>query len=134
MDEITLIVALLPILLFGAIQLARFGLYKAHALMQIFLYVSSIAAIIYFEFGIRAAGGFHAYISQSGVAHPYFFAVLILHIAISFSAILFWTFTIFAAKKELARGRHKRDGFITYIAVTLTSLSGIWVYLLLFLY
>ena len=134
MDEITIIVALLPILLFGAVQLARFGLYKAHAFMQIFLYVSSIAAIVYFEFGIRAAGGFQAYIQESGVGHPYLFAVLVLHIAISFSTLLFWTFTVFSAKKELARGRHKRDGFITFIGVTLTSLSGIWVYLLLFLY
>ena len=134
MDEVTLIVALLPVMLFGAIQLARFKLYKVHALVQIFLYVSALAAVIYFEFGIRAVGGFHAYIEQSDVAHHYFFAVLILHIAIAFSAFLFWTFTLFSAKKELVRGKHKRDGLITFVGVTLTSLSGIWVYLLLFLY
>jgi len=134
MDEVTLIVALLPVLLFGAIQLARMKLYKAHALSQIFLYVTSIAAVFYFEFGIRAAGGFHAYIDQSSVSHPYFFAVLVLHVAIALSTLIFWTFTLFAAKKELVRKKHKRDGLLTFFGVTLTSLSGIWVYLLLFLY
>ncbi len=134
MDEVTLIVALLPILLYSAIKLAQKKHYKAHMLMQIFLYVTSLAVVLYFEAGVRAAGGFEAYEEASGVGHHYLFAVLILHIAIAVSTTIFWTFTIFSAKKELRLGRHKRDGLITFSGVTLTSLTGIWVYLLLFVY
>ena len=134
MDEVTLIVALLPILLYGVIKLAHKKHYKAHALLQIFLYVTSIAVVLYFEAGVRAAGGFEAYETSSTVAHNYLFAVLVLHIAIATSTTIFWTFTLFAAKKEIKLRRHKRDGLITFAGVTLTSLSGIWVYLLLFVY
>ena len=134
MDEVTLIVALLPILLYGAIKLAQKKHYKAHMLMQIFLYVTSLAVVLYFEAGVRAAGGFQVYEEASGVEHHYLFAVLVLHITIALSTTIFWTFTVFSAKKELRLGRHRRDGLITFTGVTLTSLSGIWVYLLLFVY
>ena len=134
MDEVTLIVALLPILLYAAIKLAQKKHYKAHMLVQIFLYVTSIAVVLYFEAGVRAAGGFNAYEENSSVEHGYLFAVLVLHIAIALSTLIFWTFTVFSAKKEIKLGRHKRDGLITFAGVTLTSLSGIWVYLLLFVY
>ena len=134
MDEVTLIVALLPILLYLVIKLAQKKHYKAHALLQILLYVTSIAVVLYFEAGVRAAGGFSAYEEESSVAHSYLFAVLVLHIAIAVSTTIFWTFTLFGAKKELRLGRHKRDGLITFAGVMLTSLSGIWVYLLLFVY
>ena len=134
MDEVTLIVALLPILLYSAIKLAQKKYYKAHMIYQIFLYVTSLAVVLYFELGVRAAGGFQAFEEASGVEHHYLFAVLVLHIAIAASTTLFWTFTIFSAKKELKLGRHKRDGLITFAGVVLTSLSGIWIYLLLFVY
>ena len=134
MDEVTLIVALLPLLLFGAIRLARKKRYKAHALAQIFLYVTSIAVVFYFEAGVRSVGGFRLFESQSDVAHGYLFAVLLLHIGIAVVTTLFWTFTIFAAHKELEGGRHRREGLLTFLGVTLTSLTGIWVYLLLFVY
>ena len=134
MDEVTLIVALLPMLLFGGITLARKKHYKAHMYYQIFLYVTSLAVVLYFEAGVRALGGFRAFEAESSVAHSYLFAVLVIHIAIAASTTLFWTFTVLSAKKELRLGRHKRDGMITFTGVTLTSLTGIWVYLLLFVY
>ena len=134
MDEVTLIVALLPMLLFGAIALARKKHYKAHMYYQIFLYVISLCVVFYFEAGVRVLGGFATFEERSSVAHNYLFAVLIIHIAIAASSTLFWTFTVLSAKKELKLGRHKRDGMITFAGVTLTSLTGIWVYLLLFVY
>ncbi len=134
MDEVTLIVVLLPLLLFGGIKLAQKKYYKAHMLYQIILYVTSIAVVLYFEAGVRALGGFKTFEETSSVAHSYLFAVLVLHIAIAASTTLFWTFTVLSAQKEVRLGRHRRDGLITFSGVTLTSLTGIWVYLLLFVY
>ncbi len=134
MDEVTLLVALLPLLLYAAVMLARFTLYRAHAYTQIFLYVLSLTTVLYFEYGVRAGGGWKVFAQESAVGHDYLFAVLLLHIAIAVATTLFWSFTLFFAKQELRLGRHKRDGLITFVGVTLTSLTGIWVYLLLFLY
>ncbi len=134
MDEVTLVVALLPVLLYAAIKLAYHKHYKAHAYMQLFLYIFSFIVVFYFEYGIRLAGGFEAFAKDSSIKHSYLFAVLVLHIAIAFSTTLFWSFTLFTARKQVRLRRHKRDGLITFIGVTLTSLTGIWVYLLLFLY
>ncbi len=134
MDEVTLLVALLPFLLYVAIKLAQKKHYKTHALMQIALYTFSLITVFYFEYGVRVYGGFEVFAQNSSVAHNYLFAVLLLHIAIAVSTTLFWSFTIFAAKKELQKHKHKRDGMITFVLVTLTSLTGIWVYLLLFLF
>ncbi len=132
MDEVTLLVALLPLLLAIGIFLAKKKRYKLHAYYQIVLYALSVAAVVYFELGVRSVGGFGVYLQHSTINHPYFFAVLVLHIAIASSTILFWSFTIFSANKEVRLGKHRRDGILTAAGIALTSLTGVWVYLLLF--
>ena len=134
MDVVTLIVALLPLLMLGVIYLARIKKYKLHANMQRLLFLVSFAVITYFETGVRMGGGFDSFMKGSGVEHNYAFIVLILHITISVITLVIWITTLLMAKKQLQLSKHKQAGKLTFVGVTLTSLTGIWVYLLMFVY
>jgi len=134
MDIVTLIVSLLPLLVAGAISLARKKNYKAHAFVQVGIFAFSVIVLSYFEYGVRIAGGFGTFMQESSVSHNYAFIVLIFHIAVSVISLIIWGTTIFTAKKQLQLGKHKKAGFITFVGVIATSLTGIWVYLLMFVY
>lgn len=134
MDFVTLIVALLPFLVALAISFARRKNYKAHSYAQVFIFAFSVIVLFYFEFGVRLGGGFDSFMKGSHVSHDYALFVLIFHIIISLITIVFWGIAIFMAKKLLQLGKHRKVGLITFIGVVLTSLTGIWVYFLMFVY
>lgn len=134
MDVVTLIVALLPLLVIGAISFARKKQYKYHAFSQIFIFAFSVIVIFYFEYGVRISGGFSTFMQESSVSHNYAFMVLIFHIAIAIVTLAIWANTIFRAKKQVEAKKHKKAGLTTFIGVVATSLTGIWVYMLLFVY
>jgi putative membrane protein len=134
MDFVTLIVAILPMLVAGAISLARAKKYKYHAFLQIFIFAFATIVLVYFEIGVRVGGGFKAFMQGSSVSHDYAFFVLLLHIAIAVVTLLIWSITLLRAKRFLTLGIHKLLGRISFIGIVLTSLSGIWVYLILFVY
>jgi len=134
MDIVTLIVSLLPLLVAGAIFLARYKQYKAHAYVQISIFAFSVIVLSYFEYGVRISGGFNSFMEESSVSHNYAFIVLIFHITVSVISLIIWGTTIFMAKKQLQLGKHKKAGFLTFGGVVATSLTGIWVYLLMFVY
>jgi len=134
MDIVTLIVSVLPFLVAGAIALARRKNYKAHAYTQVLIFAFSVIVLLYFEFGVRMAGGFDAFMKESSVHYTYALVVLILHIGIAIITLLIWTKTIFRAKVQLQNKTHKKAGLYTFIGVIFTSLTGIWVYLLMFVF
>ncbi len=134
MDFVTIIVAALPLLMMGAISFAVAKKYKYHAIAQIVLFVVSTIVLIYFEVGVRVGGGFQGFMQGSSVSQGYAFIVLIIHIIISVITIFIWVITLTRAKKHLKENTHKKMAKMTFIGVLLTSLSGIWVYLLLFVY
>jgi putative membrane protein len=134
MDLVTLIVSLLPFLVAIAISFARNKHYKVHAYLQIFIFAFSVIVLTYFEYGVRVSGGFNTFMQGSGVSHDYAFIVLVFHIIVSFIALIVWGSTIFRAKKLLQLGLHRKMGFISFGGVILTSLTGIWVYFLMFVY
>jgi len=134
MDLVTLIVALLPLLVAGAIYLAKAKKYKYHALTQIAIFSVSVVVLTYFETGVRMIGGFETFMKESGVSHNYAFFVLIFHITISLITLIIWITTLLMAKKQLILKKHKQAGMLVFSGVTMTSLTGIWVYFLLFVY
>ena len=134
MDFVTIIVAILPFLMMSAVSFAVRRQYKKHAIAQIVLFIVSVIVLVYFEMGVRIGGGFDAFMEGSSVSHNYAFIVLIIHIIISVITLFIWILALTKAKKYLRENKHKKIGKITFIGVTLTSLSGIWVYLLLFVY
>ncbi len=134
MDVVTIIVAFLPLLVAGAIYFAKNKKYKTHAFAQIFIFAFSAIVLVYFETGVRISGGFNFFMEGSGVSHSYAFVVLLFHIAVSVISVIVWATTIFMAKKHLRAKKHREMGLITFGGVTLTSLTGIWVYFLMFVY
>ncbi len=134
MDLVTLIVSLLPFLVAIAISFAKNRHYKTHAYLQIFIFAFSVIVLSYFEYGVRVGGGFGAFMKDSAVSYDYAFMVLVFHIIISIITLIFWGITIFGAKKLLQLGMHRKMGLITFTGVVFTSLTGIWVYFLMFVY
>jgi putative membrane protein len=134
MDIVSLIVTFLPFLMLGIIALAKMKNYKLHALFQGILYVISVLVVTFFEIGVRVVGGFSKFMEESGVEHNYAVIVLLFHIAVSVMTLIIWTTTLFMAKKQLQLGKHKRAGWLTFTGVLMTSLTGAWVYMLMFVY
>ena len=143
MDFVTLIVALLPLLVWIAIIFAQKANYTLHGWTQSIIFVFSLIVVGYFEYGVRLGGGYEAFVQNTKVAHDYLFVVLIIHIFIAVLTLGIWTSTLFGAHKSSKRGgvlpgvgstSHKKAGLRTFAGIVLTSLTGIWVYLLLFVF
>jgi putative membrane protein len=142
MDFVTLIVALLPLLILIAISLAKRKSYKAHAITQTVIFIVSIILFGYFEYGVRLGGGFDTFMEESHISHNYALWVLIIHIIISTITLGIWASTLISARKETHNkslpgtfsNAHKKAGIRTFIGISLIAFTGIWVYLLLFVY
>lgn len=140
MDVVTLVVAFLPLLVYGGILLARKKMFVLHAIVQNLIYIFSIIVVGYFELGVRVGGGFDAFISSSDVSFTYALIVLIVHIFIAVVTLYYWSRTIISAnlhfRKKLIPGKssqhHRLLAMKTFMGIVFTSFSGIWVYLLLF--
>jgi len=141
MDFVTLIVAFLPLLVGVAISFAKKEKYVLHRVVQTIILIVSILVVGYFEYGIRLGGGYETFVKNTQVSHNYLFIVLMVHILISVITLGIWISTLIRASKDYERGlpgpyskSHRRAGLRTFIGIVLTSLSGIWVYLLLFVF
>jgi len=142
MDIVSVIVAFLPFLIFGAIMLAKNKNYKAHESVQKLLFVVTVIVVAFFEFGVRYVGGYKILMEGSSVGHNYFIYVLIFHIIISVVTLILWTMTLYRARRYkrqktlpgMDSGAHKKDGQRTFIGIILTMLTGGWVYALLFVF
>ena len=142
MDIVSLIVAFLPFLIFVAIRLAQKENYTAHEYVQKFLFLVTVVVVIFFEYGVRMAGGYKTLINGSSVSHNYFVYVLIFHIIVSVITFVLWVVTLrYAARYKrqktlpgLYSDTHKKYGQRTFIGIVWTMLTGAWVYLLLFVF
>ena len=134
MDFVTLIVALLPFLMMGAIYFAKIKNYNLHKIAQYTLFIVSLIVVAYFEMGVRLGGGFDYFMEGSGVGHSYALIVLVFHIIIAVLTLFVWIMALTRAQRYLRENKHKQMGKITFVGIVLTSLTGIWVYLLLFVY
>ncbi len=140
MDFVTLIVGLLPLLVGIAVGFARKRRYATHRLLQILIFWVSVLVVGYFEYGVRLIGGYERLSEGSGVSLLYIQGVLLLHILIAVVTLGIWSYTLLHARADYRRGTlpglysqlHKRAGRRTFMGIVLTSLSGIGVYLFLF--
>jgi putative membrane protein len=141
MDEVAIVVALLPLLLTYAIYLAKTGKYKAHGIFQLVLYIAGVIFVGYFEYGVRVMGGFAELVKNSAVDHSFLYIFLSIHVLIAIISILTWSYTIFMGVKNFKnmkskefRYNHRKIARLAYLGVTLTSLTGIGLYILLFVF
>ncbi len=142
MDIVSVIVAVLPFLIFWAISLAKKKNYRAHESVQKLLFTISVIVVGFFEFGVRMEGGYKNLMEGSSVSHDYLLYVLIFHIIISVITLILWVMTLYSAKRYkrqsalpgLYSKAHKKAGIRTFIGIILTMLTGAWVYALLFVF
>jgi len=141
MDFVMIMVALLPLLVAIAISFAKKKNYTVHALMQTSIFVIAVIVVGYFEYGVRAGGGYEGFVKGSSVSHNYAFYVLIFHIIVAVIGFLIWAYTLVVARKydkdRTLPGRyskvHQKYGKMSFIAIIATAVTGIWVYILLFM-
>ena len=141
MDFVMIMVALLPLLVAVAISFAKKKNYSLHALVQTVIFVVAVIVVGYFEYGVRAGGGYEGFVKGSSVSHNYAFYVLIFHIVVAIVGFVIWTHTLLTARKESTHmtlpgsesARHKKAGRRAFLWIVLTAVTGIWVYILLFI-
>ncbi len=142
MDFVTIIVALLPLLIVIAIFFAKKGQMKLHIASQLFLFVFSLIVVGYFEYGVRVGGGFEDFAKESSLSQKFLFEFLLLHIVISIITVFLWSKTIVDAMKRYRAGTlpgeasasHRKIAKISTVGIFLTSLTGLMVYLFLFVF
>jgi uncharacterized membrane protein YozB (DUF420 family) len=91
---------------------------------------------------VRVDGGFDKFIRYSSLSHTLLYSFLFLHIGISVVATLWWSRTVCCGIRDYYRGvlpgaasnAHARGGRLSLLGIFFTSLSGIWVYLTLFVF
>jgi len=137
MDITTLIVSSLPFFVAFAIFFAQKKRYRVHSFLQTAILIISLIIVGYFEYGIRLGGGFMEYIKGSSVNFAFGVSILVLHIIIASITLYIWIETIIkvnSSNRDRLKGyNHKKAGIKTFIGVVLTSLSGIWIYIILFI-
>ena len=141
MDSVTLIVALLPLLVGFAITAARRSSYSLHAVLQTVIFIISFIVIGYFEYGIRLGGGFEHFALQSSLSPTLLKTLLVVHIAIATITLLLWIWVILRALISYKRAKlpgsdslqHTALGKRLFLGIILTTLSGIGVYITLFI-
>jgi len=142
MDFVTIVVALLPFLVWFGVGLVRKGYYGFHTFYQILVFITSVVVVGWFEYGVRAGGGFNSFIEGNPRSETLMLVVLIIHIIISTAATIYWAKTLWQAYRHYQDGslpggfsvRHIARAKLALISIFLTALTGVWVYLLLFVY
>ncbi|MEA3418449.1 MAG: DUF420 domain-containing protein [Campylobacterota bacterium] len=142
MDFVTLIVTILPFLIALAILLAKKKMFKFHIVSQLFLFVFSVIVVSYFEYGVRVDGGFKVFVKESSLSENFIFWFLMFHILVSVVTVVWWSRTIItgmiAYRSKLLPGNasanHRKLGIQSAWGIFLTSLTGLWIYLFLFLF
>jgi putative membrane protein len=141
MDFVVIIVALLPILVAIAISFAKKHNYASHALVHKIIFGVAVIVVGYFEYGVRAGGGYEGFIEGSSVSHAYAFYVLIFHIIVATIGFGIWIYTIWSARKDrqsntlpgLYSASHIKAGRRAFVWIVATAITGVWVYVLLFM-
>jgi len=142
MDFVTIVVALLPFLAWFGVGLIRKGYYSFHSVYQILLFVTSVIVVGWFEYGVRVGGGFQSFIEGNPRSPTLLLSVLVVHIVISTATTIYWAKTLWQAYRHYQDGslpggfsvRHIARAKLTLFGIFMTALTGIWVYLLLFVY
>ncbi|WP_345988894.1 DUF420 domain-containing protein [Sulfurimonas sp. HSL1-2] len=139
MDVVTLWFAALPFLMGGAIYLAMRKREHAHKRAQTLLFAVTLAMVVLFEVGVRFTGGFVAYAEESGVEFSSLAVFLAVHVLIAVAAVAGWAWLLIDALRSYGSSAtvaatHKRNGLIVFGGMTVTSLMGVTIYGMLFMF
>jgi len=140
MDEVMSVVAILPFLVVFAISQAKKQRFELHKKLQTYIYVVGMIFILYFEYGARAMGGLSQFLEKSAINHTFLYGFLIFHIIIATATIFIWSYTVYfglryhnkISKKEF-RYRHVKLARPTFLGIALTSVTGVLLYVFMFI-
>lgn len=142
MNVMVIFFTILPIILWKSISFAKNRNYKLHFISQGVILILTILVLSYFEIMIRVDGGFFEFIKQSRISHDFLTKYLILHIIISIVSGILWITLFFKSMnkyrdgkmEELKSSKHKKIGVITFLFLLLSCITGVFVYLFLFIF
>lgn len=142
MDFSTLYFTFLPFLLLFAIRYAIKKEYRKHLQSQITIFIITLIIIVIFEVGIRIEDGFVHFAKHSLLPFSTLFTFLVIHIIIAVLSLVLWAYLIANTYKYYSREQfssslinsHKRLGKILFLALSLSSMMGVLMYIFLFVY
>lgn len=139
LDLATVYFAILPFLLAFSIFFAVKKEYKKHFISQAVILGVTLLIVVIFEIGIRISGGFIEYSKYSNISYDFMLVFLIIHIIIAIAAVGGWIFLFISSYKQyktktLNTKQHKKIGKAIFIALSISSIMGVFIYLFLFVF
>ena len=142
MDVVTLYFALLPFLVAFSIYLAVKGKYQKHFRSQTVVFVLTLLMVVVFEIGVRADGGFHAYMQESSISYRGAVIYLVVHILFALMTMIAWAMTIYSSYKAYKEAGmaasyftlHKKRARWLFLAIVINSIMGTLMYPILFVW
>jgi putative membrane protein len=139
LDLITVYFGILPFLLGFSIYFAIKKEYGKHFISQSIILSITLILTVIFEIGVRITGGFLEYSKHSNISFDFMVIFLGIHIQVAIIAVAGWLFLFISSYKDyknnkLDATKHKKIGKAIFLALTISSIMGIFIYLFLFVF
>ncbi len=131
----------LPMMLYISINFARKKQIKKHIISQSLILAVSLAFILYFETMVRIDGGFLKYLNIENIPFSLIIIYMAIHTLIAIAAVGGWLFLFIKSAKEYKKEgfetfsfEHKKIGQGIFIALSISVMMGVIIYLALFMW
>ena len=140
LDVMTLYFAILPFLLAYSIRFAIKKEYVKHYRSQMLIFITSLILVAIFEVGVRFSDGFIEFSKNSNLSFPFLTIFLAVHIFIALLSMLLWIVFIVLSYRQYKSGndmivfakKHSVVAKILFIGLSVTSVTGVLIYIFLF--
>lgn len=141
MDIITIFFAVMPIILLISVSFAKAKNYKLHFASQAIALALALVITVFFEVCVRISGGFLEWSKNANVNYDFILTFLVIHIFIAILAVGGWLYLFISSyKRYKALGyegfkntNHKKIGLSIFLALTISSAMGVYIYYALFI-
>ena len=138
MDMITIYFALLPFLIFLSIKLVINGKEKEHIITQMMIFALTLVFVLWFEYSVRFVSGYSDFLLHTNVNKTFLTSFLFVHILIAVITFISWFYLLIKSAKAYKNKTdfrfHKPLAIKVTIGIFTTSLMGVLIYIMLFLY
>jgi len=142
MNVMVVFFAILPFFVLLGVYFAKKHKYKLHFISQGFTLIITTLVLLYFEVMIRLDGGFFEFAKQSSMSHEFLVKYLIFHVIIALITAVLWIMLFLKSMilyqsgkiEEIKKSNHKKMGMITFAFLVLSCVTGIFLYLFLFIF
>jgi putative membrane protein len=137
------LIVVVPMLVYSLAVVKFQRNYRLHKALQIILGVVLLVAVGLFEIDMRLHGGIESILAKRlrplAVAEKvFFYQLLYVHLFFAVTTVGLWATTLVLALRRIPcppkpcehSALHKRLGWLSAVDITLTSVTGLWVYYL----